>query len=91
MMAVPGCVSMRKVSHFPPASIISELAKAAPPFVTLLPVTRIVAPLRTPASSLGDELHRLLPAGSCDPTSADARFCSVRPFTRSTTAAGRSS
>ena len=35
MMLVPGCVSMRKVSHLPPASTISELANAAPPFVTL--------------------------------------------------------
>ena len=51
MIAVPGCVSMRKVSHFPPANIISELAKAAPPFVTFAPETMIVAPVRTPASS----------------------------------------
>ena len=42
---------MRKVSHLPPASIISELAKTAPPLVTLVPFTRIVAPVRTPASS----------------------------------------
>ena len=50
-MAVPGCVSMRKVSHFPPASIISALANAAPPLVTLVPATRMVAPPGTPASS----------------------------------------
>src|SRR5580765_118508 len=91
MMAVPGCVSMRNVSHLPPASIISELAKAAPPFVTLLPVTRTVAPLRTPASSLVTSDTACCPAGSCEPTSADARFCNVRPLTRSTTSAGRSS
>jgi hypothetical protein len=36
---VPGCVSMRKVSHLPPASIISALAKAAPPLVTVVPCT----------------------------------------------------
>src|SRR5512138_2460495 len=91
MMAVPGCVSIRNVSHLPPASIISELAKAAPPFVTLLPVTRTVAPFRTPASSLVTSDTACWPAGSCEPTSADARFCNVRPLTRSTTAAGRSS
>src|SRR5215470_4476305 len=90
-MAVPGCVSMRNVSHLPPASIISELAKAAPPFVTLLPVTRTVAPLRTPTSSLVTSDTACCPAGSCEPRSAEARFCNVRPLTRSTTAAGRSS
>ena len=44
MMLVPGCVSMRNVSHLPPARVISELAKAAPPFVAFVPCTRIVAP-----------------------------------------------
>ena len=34
MMLVPGCVSMRKESHLPPAIAISALANAAPPFVT---------------------------------------------------------
>src|SRR5881392_1507463 len=50
-MLVPGWVSIRNVSHLPPAIAISALAKAAPPFVTLVPSTMIVAPLRTPASS----------------------------------------
>ncbi len=50
-MLVPGWVSMRKVSHLPPAIAISALAKAAPPRVTRVPSTMIVAPLRTPASS----------------------------------------
>ena len=74
MIAVPGCVSMRKVSHLPPASIISELAKPAPPFVTLVPFTRMVAPLRTPASSSLMNFTACWPAGSCEPRSADARF-----------------
>ena len=51
MMLVPGWVSMRKVSHLPPANAISALANAAPPFVTRVPFTMMVAPLRTPASS----------------------------------------
>jgi hypothetical protein len=50
-MLVPGWVSMRKESSLPPAIAISELAKAAPPFVTVVPCTMMVAPLRTPASS----------------------------------------
>ncbi len=58
MIAVPGCVSIRKVSHLPPASIISEFANAAPPLVTRLPLTRIVAPLRTPSSSPVTNAHR---------------------------------
>ena len=75
MIAVPGCVSMRKVSHLPPASIISEFAKAAPPLVTLLPFTRMVAPLRTPVFFVGDELSPPRgPPASREPTSADARF-----------------
>ena len=51
MMLVPGWVSMRKVSRLPPAIAISALANAAPPFVTLVPCTMMVAPWRTPASS----------------------------------------
>ena len=43
MIAVPGCVSMRKVSHLPPANIISAFANAAPPLVTFAPDTMIVA------------------------------------------------
>ena len=35
MMLVPGCVSIRNVSHLPPAKAISALANAAPPLVTL--------------------------------------------------------
>ena len=62
-MLVPGCVSMRKVSHLPPASIISELANAAPPLVTLPPFTMMVAPLRTPASSSVMKLIACCPAG----------------------------
>ena len=48
MMLVPGWVSMRKVSHLPPAIAISELANAAPPLVTLVPSTMMVAPLARP-------------------------------------------
>ena len=74
MMLVPGCVSMRKVSHLPPASIISELANAAPPLVTLAPSTMMVAPLRDAGLFLGDEADRLPGrAAVCEPSSADAR------------------
>ena len=34
---VPGCMSIRNVSHLPPANAISEFANAAPPFVTRAP------------------------------------------------------
>ena len=90
-MLVPGCVSMRKVSHFPPASIISEFANAAPPFVTLVPFTMMVAPLRTPASSSSMSLTASCPAGNCEPSSAEVSAWSVTPLARSTTAAGKSS
>ena len=36
-MLQPGWVSMRKVSHLPPAKIISALTKAAPPLVSFAP------------------------------------------------------
>ena len=62
-MLVPGCVSMRKVSHFPPASIISELAKAAPLLVTLAPFTMMVVPLSDPCFLFGDEADGLPAAG----------------------------
>ena len=61
-MLVPGWVSMRKESSLPPAIAISALAKAAPPFVTLVPCTMMVAPWRTPSFFFGDELHGLLAA-----------------------------
>ena len=72
-MLVPGCVSMRKVSHLPPASIISELAKAAPLLVTLPPFTMMVAPLRTPASSSVMKATASRPPAACEPSSADDR------------------
>ena len=50
---------MRKESSLPPAIAISELAKAAPPFVTLAPCTMMVAPWRTPASSSVMSLYGL--------------------------------
>ena len=59
MMLVPGWVSMRKVSHLPPAIAISALAKAAPPFVTRVPSTMMVAPAVHTRFFLGDELHGL--------------------------------
>ena len=43
-MPAPGWVSMRNVSHLPPARVISEFANAAPPFVALAPLTMMVAP-----------------------------------------------
>ena len=91
MMLVPGWVSMRKVSHLPPAIAISELAKAAPPFVTLVPSTMMVAPLRTPASSSVMSFTACWPSGDCEPRSTDARLWSVTPLARSTTSGGRSS
>ena len=63
-MLVPGCVSMRKVSYLPPASIISEFANAAPPLVTLAPFTMTVAPPRIPASSSSISRTASCPAGN---------------------------
>ena len=91
MIAVPGCVSMRKVSHFPPAYIISAFANAAPPRVTFAPDTMMVPPFLTPASSSATNAIACFADAVCDPSRADARFCSVSPLARSTTAAGRSS
>ena len=90
-MLVPGWVSMRKVSHFPPAIAISALAKAAPPLVTVAPFTMMVAQVRTPASSSVMSRTACWPAGVWDPRSTDARLWSVTPLARSTTAGGRSS
>ena len=90
MMLVPGCVSMRNVSHLPPAKHISELANAAPPLVTVRPSTKMVAPLFTPSSSSVMSLTALRPAGVREPSSTDASACSVTPFARSTTSGGRS-
>ena len=90
-MHVPGCVSMRNVSHLPPARINSALAKTAPAFVARAPSTMTVTPFGTPASSRVTNSIASRPAGSCEPRSADARACSVSPLARSTTAGGRSS
>src|ERR1700682_2543129 len=57
-MLVPGCVSMRKVSHFPPASIISELANSAPP-VSLVGPAHHDGGAVADTSFFGDELHGL--------------------------------
>ena len=73
----------------PPAIAISELAKAAPPFVTLVPCTMMVAPLRTPASSSVMSFTACWPAGVCEPRSTDARLWSVTPLARSTTSGGK--
>src|SRR6266851_1790994 len=91
MMLVPGWVSMRKVSHFPPANAISAPANPAPPFVTLAPSTMMVAPFVTPASSSVTSLTACWPSGVREPRRIDARPWSVRPLARSTTAGGRSS
>src|ERR1700755_1266500 len=39
-IAMPGWVSIRKVSHLPPAKIVSALTKAAPALVILAPWRR---------------------------------------------------
>ena len=88
---MPGWVSIRNVSHLPPAIAISALAKAAPPFVTVAPSTMIVAPLRTPASSSVMSITACRPPGVREPRSTEARLCRVTPLARSTTAGGRSS
>ncbi len=89
-MLVPGWVSIRKVSHLPPAIAISALANAAPPFVTLAPSTMIVAPFFTPVSSSVMSFTACWPPGVREPRSTDASPCSVSPLARSTTSSGRS-
>ncbi len=91
MMLVPGCVSMRKVSHLPPAIAISELANAAPPRVTVVPSTMMVAPCFTPASSSTMSLTACWPIGVCEPSSTETTPWSVTLLARSTTAGGKSS
>ena len=58
MIAVPGCVSIRKVSHLPPASIISEFANAAPPLVTLASAHQDGGAASHALFFAGDEPHR---------------------------------
>src|SRR6266850_667864 len=91
MMLVPGWVSMRKVSHLPPAIAISAFANAAPPLVTLAPSTMMVAPFFTPASSSPISFTAWRPPGVSEPSSTDASPWSVTPLARSTTSGGRSS
>ena len=62
-MHVPGCVSMRNVSSFPPASTISALAKAAPAFVALRPVHQEGGAVRHARLLLCDEPDGLLGGG----------------------------
>ena len=72
MMLVPGWVSMRNVSHFPPARIISALAKAAPALVTLVPAASSVALFAATASSSTMSWIACCPPGSWEPRRADA-------------------
>ena len=61
-IAVPGWVSMRNVSHLPPARIISELTKAAPALVSLVPLHSTVAMPAAAGFFLPHQRQRL-PAG----------------------------
>ncbi len=91
MIAVPGWVSMRKVSHLPPAKIVSALTKAAPALVSLTPLHSAVATPLPPASSSCISVSAWRLAGMSCATSAELKAWSVTPLARSITAAGRSS
>src|SRR5262249_16808179 len=88
---MPGWVSMRKVSHLPPAKIISALTKAAPPLVSLAPLHSTVAAPAPPGSSSCISARACLLAGIWWATKAEANPCNVTPLARSTTSGGRSS
>jgi hypothetical protein len=90
-IAVPGWVSMRNVSHLPPANTVSALTKAAPALVSFAPWHSTVAAPPPPASSSCISASACREAGMSRATSADDSACNVTPLARSTTSAGRSS
>src|SRR5215472_13847796 len=90
-IAMPGWVSMRKVSHLPPANIISALTKAAPALVSLVPWHNTVAAPPPPASSSCINASACRLAGMSRAISAELSACKVTPLARSTTSGGRSS
>ena len=91
MIAVPGWVSMRNVSHLPPAKIVSALTKAAPALVSFAPWHSTVAAPPPPASSSRIRASACRLAGMSCATSAEDSACNVTPLARSTTAAGSAS
>ena len=88
---MPGWVSMRKVSHLPPAKIVSALTKAAPALVSFAPWHSTVAAPPPPASSSCINANACRLAGMSRATSAELSACRVTPLARSTTSGGRSS
>ena len=88
---MPGWVSMRKVSHLPPAKIVSVLTKAAPALVSFAPLHSTVAAPPPPASSSCISASACRLAGMSWATSAEVSACKVTPLARSTTSGGRSS
>src|SRR5207253_10128208 len=88
MIAGPGWVSMRNVSHLPPAKIVSALTKAAPALVSFAPWHSTVAAPPPPASSSRIIASACALAGIWLPSSADDSACKVTPLARSTTSAG---
>ena len=89
MIATPGCVSMRNVSHFPPANIISAFTKAAPALVKRSPEHKAVAAV--PGSSSRASVKASFVAGMFQASKAEDSACRITPLARSTTAGGRSS
>src|SRR3984893_1666544 len=90
-IAIPGWVSMRNVSHLPPAKIISALTKAAPALVSLLPLHNTVAAPPPPASSSCISARACRLPGIWWATRAEDNACKLTPLARSTTSGGRSS
>src|ERR1700722_12475823 len=91
MMAIPGWVSMRNVSHLPPAKIISALTKAAPALVNFSPLHSTVKRPALPDSSSRMIAKAWRVAGMSRATNAELNACNVTPLARSITAEGRSS
>src|SRR5271155_1386102 len=81
---------MRKVSHLPPAKIVSVLTNAAPALVSFAPLHRTVAAPPPPASSACISASACLLAGISWATSAEDNASRVTPLARSITAGGRS-
>src|SRR5215472_12130647 len=88
---MPGWVNMRNVSHLPPAKIVSALTKAAPAFVSFVPLHSTVAAPPPPISSSCISASAWRLAGMPCATRAELSACSVTPLARSTTSGGRSS
>src|SRR5215470_304237 len=87
-MAQFACTTIRKVSHLPPAKIISELMKAAPARLKRRPSTSAVVVPPQPRSSSSTRRMACFVSGKSCPSRDEDKACSVTPRARSRTSGG---